>query len=202
MMQASLVYSVRLAVYAVMMTLLCTFATAAQQQTQSPPEDWMPGHMWGGPGRKHGPMMGGQWGEYRQGWGDMLGRDRRWQMSVVRHHYVMQYGIPQQYYGKFNPLSATQDNLRAGAELYQAHCASCHGAEGYGDGKAGKDLQPPPSNLAVLMQMGMMARDEYLYWTIAEGGTALNTNMPAFKDTLSENATWQLVLHLRGLRSN
>ena len=200
MMQASLVYSVRLAVYAVMMTLLFTFATAAQQQTQPPPEDWMPGHMWGGPGRMPGPMMGGQWDDCcRRGWGDMPGRDRRWQMSVVRHHYVMQYGIPQQYYSKFNPLSATQDNLRAGAELYQAHCARCHGAEGYGDGADGKNMQPPPSNLAVLMQMGMMARDEYLYWTIAEGGTALNTAMPAFKDTLSENAIWQLILHLRGL---
>ncbi len=199
-MQTSLICRVPLVIYLVMMTLLCACTTAAQQQTQSPPEDWMPGHMRGGPGRMHGPMMGRRWSEYQHGRGDMPGRDRRWQMSVVRHHYVMRYGIPQQYYGIFNPLSATRDNLRAGAELYQVHCASCHGAEGYGDGTAGKDLQPPPSNLAVLMRMGMMARDEYLYWTIAEGGTALNTDMPAFKGTLSENATWQLVLHLRGLQ--
>jgi mono/diheme cytochrome c family protein len=194
MMQANLVYPVRLAVYAVMM-LLFTSATVAQQPTQPPPEDRMPGHMWGGPDRMHGPMMGRQWG-------NMPGRDRRWQMSMVRHRYVMQYGIPQRYHGKINPLSPTPDNLQAGANLYQTHCAQCHGADGYGDGPAGKNLQPPPSNLGVLMQMGMMARDEYLYWTIAEGGTALNTAMPAFKNTLSENDIWQLILHLRRLGSN
>lgn len=72
---------------------------------------------------------------------------------------IMQYGIPQQYYGKINPLSATQDNLQAGEQLYETHCASCHGTEGYGDGAAGKALQPSPSNLAMLMRVGMMARD-------------------------------------------
>jgi mono/diheme cytochrome c family protein len=201
MMQAHWVYAARLTGYAVMMTLLFAFTTVAQQP-QSPPEDRMPGRMWGNPGNMRGPMMGGPCCDYQQGWGDMSRGDRRWQMSMVRHHYVMQYGIPQQYYDKFNPLSATPENLQAGAKLYQLHCASCHGAEGYGDGVAGKALQPPPSNLAMLMRMGMMARDEYLYWTIAEGGTALNTSMPAFKETLSENDAWQLILHLRSLRAN
>jgi mono/diheme cytochrome c family protein len=34
-----------------------------------------------------------------------------------------------------------------GAEIYQRHCASCHGVTGTGDGPAAGDLQPPPTDL-------------------------------------------------------
>jgi mono/diheme cytochrome c family protein len=120
-------------------------------------------------------------------------------MSVVRHQYVMRNGISEPYYSKFNPLPADPENLQAGAQLFQTHCTSCHGAQGYGDGEAGKALMPPPSNLAVLMSMGMMARDEYLFWTIAEGGVSLNTAMPAYKDTLKAEDIWKIIWHLRSL---
>jgi mono/diheme cytochrome c family protein len=39
---------------------------------------------------------------------------------------------------------ATADD---GADLYQTHCASCHGVEGRGDGPAATALTPPPTNL-------------------------------------------------------
>jgi mono/diheme cytochrome c family protein len=34
----------------------------------------------------------------------------------------------------------------AGAEIYSAHCASCHGADGDGQGPAGARLEPPPTD--------------------------------------------------------
>ena len=33
-----------------------------------------------------------------------------------------------------------------GAQVYEANCATCHGASGGGDGPAGAGLQPPPAN--------------------------------------------------------
>jgi mono/diheme cytochrome c family protein len=36
----------------------------------------------------------------------------------------------------------------SGAALYQRYCASCHGANGLGDGPAAGAMAPPPSNLA------------------------------------------------------
>ena len=41
--------------------------------------------------------------------------------------------------------SRTPD-LARGRALYDASCASCHGATGLGDGAAGKSLDPPPRN--------------------------------------------------------
>jgi len=34
-----------------------------------------------------------------------------------------------------------------GRELFEAHCASCHGADGTGNGPAARTLKPPPSDL-------------------------------------------------------
>jgi mono/diheme cytochrome c family protein len=36
---------------------------------------------------------------------------------------------------------------RSGAELYAEFCASCHGADGTGDGPAAADLDPRPADL-------------------------------------------------------
>lgn len=33
-----------------------------------------------------------------------------------------------------------------GKDLFKLHCASCHGAKGYGDGEKAKGLNPPPRN--------------------------------------------------------
>jgi mono/diheme cytochrome c family protein len=39
--------------------------------------------------------------------------------------------------------------------------------------------------------------DEYLIWSIAEGGAILGSDMPAFKDTLDERQIWQIVTYMR-----
>ncbi len=37
---------------------------------------------------------------------------------------------------------------RRGSLLFQVHCASCHGAEGHGDGSSATTLRPPPRDFA------------------------------------------------------
>jgi putative membrane protein len=59
-----------------------------------------------------------------------------------------------------------------------------------GDGEAGRALNPSPALLAYMIQMPM-AVDEYMYWTISEGGQAFGTAMPAFKDSLEPNQIWK-----------
>jgi mono/diheme cytochrome c family protein len=39
-----------------------------------------------------------------------------------------------------------------GAALYHAHCASCHGESGRGDGMVGAALRTPPADLTLLAQ--------------------------------------------------
>jgi mono/diheme cytochrome c family protein len=43
-----------------------------------------------------------------------------------------------------------QDQVLTGSILYQRHCASCHGAEGRGDGPVAPTLRTPPTDLTQL----------------------------------------------------
>lgn len=125
-------------------------------------------------------------------------KDWMWGMpSVLRHHYVMWQGIPSQYQGLSNPVAVSDTVLETGKRVYQENCVACHGAEGRGDGEAGKNLSPQPADLRHLMYMSMMTTDAYLYWTIAEGGKPIGSDMPAFKNTLSKEEIWSLIHYLR-----
>ena len=166
----------------------------APSQTQMLPQGRMP-MMGPGQGRwmwPHRGMMRGMQGQMGPGMGPWMGRGA----SMVRHMYYMHNGIPSKYRGKVNPLPASPENVRDGATLYADNCASCHGARGFGDGEAGKDLNPRPANLAYMLRMPML-NDEYLFWTTSEGGAPLGSEMPAFKDTLSEEEIWKIVAAMR-----
>ena len=76
------------------------------------------------------------------------------------------------------------------------NCASCHGPGGMGGGEAGRSLNPSPALLAYLIQRPLFV-DEYLLWTIAEGGRSFGTAMPAFKDILATDDIWRIVLFMR-----
>jgi mono/diheme cytochrome c family protein len=118
--------------------------------------------------------------------------------APARHMYVMRNGLDSKYAGMTNPLPASADNIKAGKMLFDQYCAACHGTSGRGDGDAGKSLTPPPADLTRLSRM-RIASDGFVYWTIAEGGAAFNTAMPAMKEILKEPEIWKLVLYLRSL---
>lgn len=132
---------------------------------------------------------GGRWMEH----GPMMGRGRP---SMIRHHYYMRNGLPPDYRGKISPLSPSAKTVAEGALLYTDNCASCHGARGLGDGEAGRDLNPPPANIAHMIGMPMF-NDAYLFWTVSEGGAPVGSAMPAFKDILSDEEIWKVIAAMR-----
>jgi len=111
--------------------------------------------------------------------------------SMGRHHQGMMGGLPADYVNAQNPLPGTEAVLQDGKKLYQLYCAVCHGDRGYGDGPTARNLVPPPANLYRVMRMPI-ARDDYLFWAISEGGKAFNSTMPAFKESLSEKKDGKL----------
>jgi mono/diheme cytochrome c family protein len=119
-------------------------------------------------------------------------------MSMLRHHFVMQNGVDPKYASKVNPLVSNAENIASGKKLYEMNCALCHGVAGLGDGDAGKDLKPPPANIAMFIKMHNVP-DGYLYWTIAEGGVPLKTAMPPFKNVMREDDIWKTIIYLRDL---
>ncbi len=129
-----------------------------------------------------------------------------------RYQYVKKNGIPKAYQTKKSPAMNAAD-ISKGATIFAENCASCHGTTGEGDGPAGKDLKPKPPALRSMMNMMAMMRnkgngmkemmsmmngnpDGYLIWTVSEGGSAMETAMPAFKDILSETERWQVINYM------
>ncbi len=47
------------------------------------------------------------------------------------------------------------------------------------------------------MMMKLVSSDGFLMWSISEGGEALKTDMPAFKDVLSDEERWKLVTFIQ-----
>ncbi len=162
--------------------------TSAQR---SDPDRLAQGMMMQKPGHGRGMgMMGRGHGMGKGGMG-MMGRG-----NPVRHRYVMMNGLPEGYARMRNPLKADAKTLAKGKALFMDNCASCHGKTGRGDGEAGKALNPPPADLAFVIDKPI-ASDGFLMWSISEGGEALKTDMPAFKDVLSEKERWQIITWLR-----
>jgi high-affinity iron transporter len=86
-------------------------------------------------------------------------------------------------------------DLHRAAELYQTQCAACHGLQGQGDGPAGANLDPAPSNFHDRQRMDQ--RSIYgLYSTITLG--VQGTAMPSFR-TLSEDERWALAFYVSTL---
>lgn len=142
------------------------------------------------PSSAQGPMGGGM------GQGMGMGRGMGMGGGMVRHHFFMMNGIPEEYRASRNPLPADVATVAAGIEIYQENCALCHGVAGRGDGEGAKDLDPPPQDLMATMNMPISS-DSFLFWTVSEGGEALGTDMPAFRDVLTEGQIWQVIHALR-----
>jgi len=113
-----------------------------------------------------------------------------------RHRKFMAAGVPLEYRGSKNPYPQATMIIDGGGRLYEQHCASCHGARGSGNGEAGRDLTPPPAFLAYLIKRPE-AVDQYLLWTVSEGGAEFDSDMPAFKDTLTDQQIWRIVTYMR-----
>jgi len=147
--------------------------------SETPTDFWSPG--W---------MNRGMWRGGRGANSDVRARMRR-------HWTFMHYGIPAEYRGAKSPLEPTDADTEKGGALYAENCARCHGDEGFGDGVAAKSLTPSPALLAYLIQRPRHSGDEYLLWTISEGGQQFETDMPAFKETLSRDEVWRIVAYMR-----
>ncbi len=117
--------------------------------------------------------------------------------NIVRHRQIMMYGIPTSYRGLREPLPHKPAGLKRGAAISQQNCASCHRFSGRGDGPAAKQLISPPANLAWLAHTPMGRSGPYMYWTIAEGGQPVGSDMPAFKNSLSRNDIWAVIGYIQ-----
>lgn len=88
-----------------------------------------------------------------------------------------------------NPLAGQHAAAVAGAKLYAANCASCHGATAQGSGNIPGLSQGPTQS----------APDGELFWFITTG--AVGNGMPAW-GSLPEQERWQIVVYLKSLKAS
>jgi high-affinity iron transporter len=94
-------------------------------------------------------------------------------------------------------LPVVAPSLARGAQVYQANCATCHGASGKGDGPAARGLDPQPTNLTDASTLkDQSPLDYYRRITIGVVGTA----MPSFELRLPAEDRWAAALYASLLR--
>jgi mono/diheme cytochrome c family protein len=96
--------------------------------------------------------------------------------------------------GKPSPLPADEPNLLAGARIYQANCAVCHGRLGQPVSAIAAGMFPPPPQL---LPPKKGVTDDLVgetYWKVRNGIRL--TGMPGFVGSLSDTELWQVSLLL------
>ena len=93
-----------------------------------------------------------------------------------------------------SPVPATPENLAAGRQIYQNHCAVCHGPQGKGNGPLAATLNPRPVDLTVHARLHTEGE---LYFWVTNGikGSA----MPPWGESLNDTQRWQVVGFIRTL---
>ncbi len=109
--------------------------------------------------------------------------------------------------------SATpEDALRAGTELtspvsgeaavkrgefvFQNFCATCHGAQGLGNGPVAQRGFPPPPSL--LADKARKIREGQMFHILTYG----QNNMPSYASQLSRQGRWDVIAYLRSLQQS
>jgi mono/diheme cytochrome c family protein len=171
--------------------LLASAASGAQPRTESA-EAWL-----GCCGLTPWPQAGPMIVKPRSTTGIMGGFGYIVGGSPLRHHLGVTGQIPAPYATLKNPLPPTPQNAQLGAAVYDAECASCHGATGLGDGAASRNLKTPPAQLGWVVKIPPGKRDAFMYWSIADGGEHFGTAMPSYKGKLTDENIWAVIGYIQ-----
>ena len=128
-------------------------------------------------------------------WG-MSNADPDQRQRMLRFSTFVNGEVPDKYMKAENTVGYTVRAIAEGGTLYATHCRQCHGTLGLGNGDLAYALEPSPALLAYLVDQPV-AVDQYLLWSISEGGKPFGTAMPSFKDRLSREQIFQIVAYLR-----
>lgn len=104
-----------------------------------------------------------------------------------------EWTVPEEAKQVRNPILPSEAARRAAAVIYRDKCANCHGETGKGDGAEGRMHSPAPQNFTDAARMNAVSDGE-LFYKITQG----RRPMPSFRNKLTEEQRWQLILLIRG----
>lgn len=110
--------------------------------------------------------------------------------NIVQDKWV----VPDKYVKMKNPVPADQD-ASIGKSLYEKHCKSCHGKEGYGDGPKAADMKGDLGDFSSA-EFQKQTDGELFYKT-----TTGRDDMPEFTKKMAEDEDrWLVVNYMRTLK--
>ena len=95
-----------------------------------------------------------------------------------------------------NPVHADATSIAAGKNLYDKHCAGCHGDTGKGDGSMGTELDSRPPDLTDA-EWKRGSTDGELFLVIRDG--ARGTGMKPFAKKLTAHQIWDVINYVRSI---
>jgi putative copper export protein/mono/diheme cytochrome c family protein len=87
-----------------------------------------------------------------------------------------------------SPTNFSLGSIARGHDLFERHCAGCHGAAGRGNGPNALALDMPTSDLTAAHVYAHSDGD--LFWFIGHG---MGDTMPGFGDAIDDQARWNLI---------
>ena len=97
-----------------------------------------------------------------------------------------------------NPFLPDEASLQIGREVFNTHCAACHGEQGRGNGPAAASLSIKPPDYGS-GHLDIHTDGDIFYWI--QNGISEGSPMPAFKDKLTDDEIWHVVNTVRRLRN-
>jgi mono/diheme cytochrome c family protein len=103
--------------------------------------------------------------------------------------------VPEKYQKMTNPVKADATSVGEGKELYNKHCASCHGKKGKGDGSKAAQLDTDPGDFSTADFQKQT--DGALFYKTFEG----RKDMPSFKKKIpAQEEIWSVVNYMRTMK--
>ena len=94
-----------------------------------------------------------------------------------------------------NPVPADEKSAAAGKQIYQRHCAVCHGSSG--NGGSGSDISPPAPSLTNGKWKHGSTDGEI--FTVIKEGVPPDFYMEPWGDRLKDEDIWNTVNYIRSL---
>lgn len=105
------------------------------------------------------------------------------------------WSVPDAAAKKANPVKSDAESLKTGKEIWNKHCASCHGKTGAGDGTKAAQLETEMKEFS--SEAVQKQSDGSMFFKITEG----RDEMPTFKKKIpDETEIWSVINYVRTLK--
>ncbi len=102
--------------------------------------------------------------------------------------------VPAKYKTMKNAVKVDDASIKAGKDLYNKNCASCHGKTGLGDGPKAKGLDTFPGNFSEGTFHAQTDGD--LFYKVKFG----RDEMPKYEGKIDDEGIWSMVNYMKSLK--